>query len=490
MGEEGFTSRQKGDLYWRKRILYIKSASVRGGHHEGYLNRDTAEDTLVCYEKSETEAQPFLTGRELVICPPTAAGQWLFSDSVASLMRIRDMIRDTDTTEPKGDNNEFEDLAHKILIDGGKNLYSLIDRMIEDYFIASGIDHDKKPVSDRDKIRAARDSFNKNRDLYEGEIHKVILANGTRFIKILAKQMGIEEHMPVPYEITDRAFLKMKEAENYPIYEEELNKLYEVMISARREAMESLIAKDKLIGDIYSKYFNKGGDSMRRKILMTSFFEYRHEIDKNAQKLMAVREAGYYYARYLLYDEAVDPLTFDRIKTFFKKQPVTLEDDMLIETIPDFSIPEENRGCDEGDYDYDAISTAIDEIMDYMDLYPGKFYAQSLLSVVTDNDSLGAFAHKVRTLDRAIDRFTLSGGASELDKDMFLKVFEGWVMADALYRVTSYIMYFCFEHRYDTVSEATEALSAILPDMNYAACERKSRGVIRKIILERSGFNA
>ena len=116
MGEEGFTSRQKGDLYWRKRILYIKSASVRGGHHEGYLNRDTAEDTLSCYEKAETNVQPFLTGRELVICPPTAAGQWLFSDSVASLIRIRDMIRDTDTTEPKGDNDEFEDLVPQAAI--------------------------------------------------------------------------------------------------------------------------------------------------------------------------------------------------------------------------------------------------------------------------------------------------------------------------------------------------------------------------------------
>ena len=89
----------------------------------------------------------------------------------------------------------------------------------------------------------------------------------------------------------------------------------------------------------------------------------------------------------------------------------------------------------------------------------------------------------------AIDSFTKSDEAKALNKDQWVELFEGWIVADAMLRVTYPIMDFVMDHKDDTVGDATEALNGIIDDISYIEAEGHSRLALREIVLERSGYN-
>ena len=124
----------------------------------------------------------------------------------------------------------------------------------------------------------------------------------------------------------------------------------------------------------------------------------------------------------------------------------------------------------------------------YLDSHPGQMDAQSLLSIVKGIQDICMVAHKARMLDIAIERFTLDKAKTEgLSSKDWLNIFESWVMADTVCRVSFPIIEFVRDYKEQTILEATDDLKKILPDISYTMEERKSREVMRRVIIERSG---
>ena len=479
-------SRQKGDIYWQKKLYYIAGSEARGEQKAGFMNLDIAEDVLAAYEKRRKEKpKSFPTGREFHSCPPSAAGQQHFAASIAELMCTRDYFEELLSAKE----NAGESVAFEIFQDGLEKVLSDIRQVLNDFFTSSGINENGAPIKDPAVIKAGRVAFRTSVQKYENGVEKRLKDYGRAIIERMAEEIGIEDISPSDFDPMDISFEKMlKDNESDAvIFEKQINAIRNTIEEARMEAAKQIMLKNMLLKELFARYYNPASDLLKRDIITNAFYEYRHLIDLKVRDLLYVREANYYYAMNLLTDEPVDDIMAQLIEEHLEETPETLDEDMPLEDIPDFRVPVEPE-METDSEDESFIENISKEIRVYLDSHPGQMDAQCLLSIVTGIQDICMVAHKARMLDIAIERFTLDKAKTEsLSSKDWLNIFESWVMADTVCRVSFPIIEFVRDYKEQTILEATDELKKILPDISYTMEERKSREVMRQVIIERSG---
>ncbi len=488
MGEH-LSSREKGDLYWRKRIMYIASAAAKTGLREGYLNRDTADDTLDAYndeDKMPKLLSPFPSGREFLVCPPTAAGQRYFAECVATLMHVRDYIDKILASDGSG----IDEVVRSLFYDNMEMTQKLIKRVINDFFAISGLDPLGHELDEKIDRKKAIEAFKKSRAEYEKNIDNIILQSSGKMIEKLredADQSG-DDHAEAS--VTDEMYEKLVASDpaSEILFADELNNLREMIGSVLQEISDRVQVREKLKDTLLGRYYNDDMDPVRRHVMTDAFMQYRHMVDNQLIRLLYTRQACYYYASYLITDEPVDSIINDVIREDLKKDVEVLDEGVLLSEVSGFSVVnEESAGEEKLPDDYDSIVEAGKKLREYCVMHPGKFNAQCLLSVVTDNEELGSILHKSRMLAKGIDRFTKSGAAKGIGRDKWFMLFDTWVVSYSVCSVIMPIVEFLRENEDKTVEEATANLVSLLPSISYNVIEKNSREVLRDVIFERSG---
>ena len=121
---------------------------------------------------------------------------------------------------------------------------------------------------------------------------------------------------------------------------------------------------------------------------------------------------------------------------------------------------------------------------------PGLIDAQNLTSITLYSGELGALFGQARALNRAIDRFTKSGHEKDVGRDEWLELYEYWVLADTICRVSVPITEFFKDNATTELEQANKNLQKIRKDISYIFTEPESRMALRKMVLERSGYGA
>ena len=434
------TQREKGDLYWKKRTYYLEAADARGGLKEGYLNRDMAEEVLSAYEEMKKNTVLFAPkGKEFRPCPPSAAGRQSYADSVARLMCVRDrLIGIMEGTISDGDMNP---VVREIFADATEKTLSLMRQVIDDFFLACGLYENGQPVEDKEVKKNARISFEKSSALFESKIEKAVANYGSTIMNNLRKEAGIE------------ARIKTRESE-------ELCERGQIQLS---EAAELTAAKEALEKYLFDKYFRSDTDPMRRRIATGAFFRYRHSIDR---------------------------LIYEKVKEYIDLKSVTCEQNIEMRNLKGFTVPQEVPYEEGEPKSPEEIIELGDLLLEQKRSLPGLIDAQNISSIALYSGELGLLYARARVLNRAIDRFTLSKESNGIGRDKWLALFEHWVMAETICRVSAPIMEFLKDNENATVGEAQAELLKIRNDISYIFAEPESRMALRKMVLERSGYGA
>ena len=483
------SSREKGDIYWRKRIMYIASAAAKTGLREGYLNRDTADDTIEAYndpDEMPDMLSPFPSGEEFFVCPPTAAGQRYFAECVATLMHVRDYIDEILSS----DGSEIDEVVRTLFYDSMEVTQKLIKRVIDDYFAISGIDALGHELDEKVDRKKAIEAFKKSKEEYEKSIGGIISLSSEKVIERLREETGAVENDNTDASIVDEMYeeLVASDPASEMLFGDELNRLREMIESALQEITDRIREREKLKETLLGKYYSDDVDPVRRHIITDAFMQYRHIVDNQLTRLLYTRQACYYYASFLITDEPVDSIISKVIREDLKKDVEVLDEGMLLSEVTGFSVVTEESSADEKlPDDYDSIVEAGKALREYCAMYPGKFNAQCLLSVATDNEELGSILHKSRILAKGIDRFTKSGAAKGIGAEKWFMLFDTWVVAYSVCSVIMPIAEFLRENEERTVGEATANLIALLPSISYNTIEKSSREVLRDVIFERTG---
>jgi hypothetical protein len=434
------TQREKGDLYWKKRTYYLEAADAGGGLKEGYLNRDMAEEVLSAYDEMKKDNVVFAPGgKEFRPCSPSAAGRQSYADSVARLMCVRDRL--IGIVEGKISDVDMNPVVREIFADATEKTLSLMRKVIDDFFLACGLYENGQPVEDKEAKKNARISFEKSSVLFESKIEKAVANYGSTIMNNLRKEAGIE------------ARIKNRESE-------ELLERGEIQLS---EASEFTAAKEALEKYLFDKYFIADADPMRRRIATGAFFRYRHSIDR---------------------------LIYEKVKEYIDLKSLTYEQNIEMRNLKGFTVPQEIP-YEGGDPDsLDDIIELGNLILNQKRSLPGLIDAQNLSSIALYSGELGLMYGRARALNRAIDRFTLTEESSGIERDTWLVLFEHWVMAETICRVSVPIMEFLQDNENTTVGEAETELQKIRNEISYIFSEPESRMALRKMVLERSGYGA
>lgn len=475
-------------LYCNKRRLYMTANMIRDNIKESSLNADIAEDVLELYEKYKDVKIAFIpVGDEFDPFPPTAAGRMYFADSIARVMHDVDVIKTLN--ENKG--SIVADSVEEIFLESIGSAASVMERITQSYLKASGVRADHTPIEDIKERRKYRDEFYAAKAEYERIVKNNQLRCGDKVMEKMRIDAGIPERMPVEVETRDIPFESLIESEPNAelLFYDEIVKMRRIIADSMTEAAERSASKEALLKIALNVFLDKSVPLPRRRVIKFAFFRYRKSVDNLIKRSIDVREACVYYAKCLIKDEPVDRIIYEKIKEHLKSEVDVINDGLLLSEIPGFSMSAQKHREYDLPRDYDSIMKVVERLNDIRNAHPYLFDAQCILSVFCDTDVLNEASSRARICNMAIDSFTKSDEAKALNKDQWVELFEGWIVADAMLRVTYPIMDFVMDHKDDTVGDATEALNGIIDDISYIEAEGHSRLALREIVLERSGYN-
>ena len=483
------SAREKNDLYWQKRKYYISVLNSKGGFKERFLNADTAEDVMECYDTFDKETQHFIpVGDEFLPFPPAAGGEKYFADSVARLCHAAETMNEKSVEEILSDEN-FGEETKKVFTQGMCGIGDMLGKLLADYFAASGY-VDRKVTDDEEARKKGRASFKTSLAEYEKNLGEVFSKFGSSVIEAMAEETGTKAETKPAVEDTGFEAL-VDEAEGASLVENEIDGLRERIkaLSAERQELEAV--RDNLQKQVIDSYIKRTNDPILRKVMARTFLEYRMGVDNRLRELSDIRQACYYFAYVLISDEPVDALTAEKIEKYIEDDAEVMNEGTPFMKVHGYEAPNPDLelSVDEPK-DYESMCAMAEELRDYLVKHPGVLDNQSLLSVAGCYSELSLVAEKARVLARASDRYSRSGEIGKTDRATWLVVFENWVLADSICRVAYPVLEFLEETMRTTVSDSGEKLRALLPDISYTFAERAGRVALQKIILERSGVDA
>ena len=488
MGEMVLTSRDKNDLFWVKKRRYMVSSEVKGTTNRGYFNPEMAAEVKGAYDRYDKGHELYdLNGNEFMDHPATASGQMSFAKSIAMMMHTLDDI-EASLADGNGGSDPTASFFSEILEEAGE----LIRDVINAFFTGCGVDADGNETIDRKKRNEALEEFYEKRKEYEVLIKTEKRIAGSEMIDVIRESNGIEERIETDLSGEDEGFEELiaGHSEAADACGEKIDQLRAICKEAITEAAECEKGRRELWDVVRKTIEDESQNDHTRSLLKPAFDSYSFDVDMNIRRLLYKREAAYYLARWLVCREPVDGIIAVRIAEISDEKPDILDGEMQLSEVPGFVKPVEKTGTPLKDPDDpDEISALGEKIQKYLYTHPYQFESQCLLSILNDTEELMDHLSMAGALVDAIDRITLSDRFRGMNQSDAQKLYEVWVKADIFSRIGDTVMEIVIENCDNTVREATDAITAILPTISYYAVEKESSAALKQIILERGGFN-
>ena len=332
-------------------------------------------------------------------------------------------------------------------------------------------------------------------DNYQDEETKADPKHGRKLIKQLRDEFSIEDRIAADAPEYEDVFedILSDDRGGYILYWDYLDKLSEMVEIAERETAERRASLELIMEKIFERFYRPDVDLDERRSVTGAFLEYNYSVELICRKLSYIRTACMYYGVFLVKAIPVDRIIAEHIKEHLNTEAEVFDDKMPLSQIPGFIVSWDSapiyQDIDMADQemrwtDYDSIMAGIEEISEYMLKHPQQVDAQCLMSVVTGTEGLAEVSCKAGALDAAIDRYSVTDEGRSLDAPNWRRLFNGWVMVKAFYRVTRLVLEFVNDYKDETVGVATDALEKLLPSMSYALVQRNVRISLRQTILE------
>ena len=473
------TSRDKNDIFWIKKRRYMVSSDYKNEAGNGNFNPDMVAEIKSAYQiYKEGLAIYELTGNEFMDTPPTASGQIAFAKSVAMMMHTYESIG--------GGVKElqfFDDIIGEIR--------AVIRKTLDAYFTGCGTDLAGHEYNDPEKKQAAREMFYQHRKEYENLIKVGRRKAEVEVIESIRKESGIAELMETEETGEDPAIEKLIEEhkEAYEELGEKAEVLRDISRAAITEASQRKAARDALTEPVKNKLEENKENAVEHRILRDAYDSYLLDVEKNVRLLLYRSEAAYYLLRWLLTTEPVDKIIASKISMISDEKPDILDDNAFLKDIPGYIKPEEDEYTDLSESDADAIYRLGAELEQYVSDHPYQFESQCLLSVSQDLDKLSDILPKAWAMVQAIDRITITGEYDALTDADKQRMFDIWVLSNAVcivgYTITEVIM----ENPDKTIKTATETLEKMLSVLSFSSTEKDVRNMLSMVVEERSGFH-
>ncbi|MCR5098490.1 MAG: hypothetical protein K6B14_06035 [Lachnospiraceae bacterium] len=480
--------REKEDAYRKKRKMYMAASTARGAR-EGYLNPDIAEDVLECYQKyADSDELVIPSGKEFHSMPPTAAGRKYFANSLAMLMHARDRFSGMAEHKKDGVTGKVDPL----FFEGLEETCQVIDKVIGDYFTASGLTLKGEQIKDKSVRKKGRMDFLMSRLLYEKTIRQNLMNYGVRIIEKLGKDEDTTKLISLYQSFSDPIFDRMVDSEPLAelLYADVVRKLTTLTENAVKEAAKYKAYVKVFKEKLYPMFYSKDTDPTSRDILKAAFLEYRNYIEMNLKRLADIRESCLYYGMCVLKSEPVDRIMYEKIQKCINLEAEFMDDSILLSDLPGFQTHTgSNDKKVEVALDFETIQNETNEIRGYFNTHPYQFDGQCLRSAINDIETLAATLAKAEAISVAIEEFSKTKKAGKLKADDWFDLLDSWVFCECLMRVGYPIIDFINEHSDDNVGNATKAFSTLLPNISYSTAEKTVRFALREVMIERSGLD-
>ncbi len=331
----------------------------------------------------------------------------------------------------------------------------------------------------------------KLRDDYQDEETKEDPKHGRAVIKQLRDEYGISDRIPADAPAYEDVFkgLLADDPGGAILYEDHLDHITEMVAIAERETAERRASVSLVMEKLVENYYRPEVDLELRRSITGAFLEYHYAVELKCRKLSYIRTACMYYGVWLVKEIPVDRIVSEKIKEILGVETDCYSDRLPLSQIPGFVVARAPENPEAVSYETaDEIRQGIREIEVYCLRHPHQVDVQCLMSVVTGTEELGRTYLKAAVLDEAIDRYSITDEARDMDRESWRALFDGWVMVRAFMKVAEGIMDFVREYQDKTVGAATERLNDILTDISYAYVEKSVRIALRLQILEGSMY--
>ena len=481
------SGRMQQDLFRKKMKQYVVSCDSKGKGFSGLINRDNAIEVLERYEDIDKGDLAYIpTSHEFDPIPPSVAARVSGCDRLARLLHDIDRFAELEEDEKRGESAGLSDA----FLTGLENASLAIDRVMNDYLEASGVDRDKTVVSDGKKIAEAKKRLKESRSSFEKIVTERLSIWSSHVIEQFVSERGLKMPDEAEYGLYDPAFLYLIDKSDSEGFFEDVTEIYRSMADEAYARSVALFEYSLAVRDmVFDEMSAKDTPVARRNFLRMALPEYRHAIETRLLESIQTREACYYYTNSIINDEATDTIVYERIQRFLKTDADVYEDNMQLSDMPGFILPEKSDGDDrEVPAQLEDILEAIGEIEEYRNTHPFLFDAQCLQSMVTDTDGFWGIAELSRKVACATDLFT-SKNELKIGRENWTRLFEGWIMADAIAKIAYPIISFVRDHAEATIVNACRDLIEIMDDISYIRVSGESRLAIRELLFKRSGLD-
>ena len=478
----GLSGREKADFCRKKRSLYLSYAEKRGLTPGNLIHLDAARSVLE--EKKAVSLKPLtsLTGEEFADRPLTAFGQSAFAASVAQMIKTRDELFDGKEKDP-----HITEIFRE-----PDRVREILNQTIQSFFAACGTDEKGVEIRDRQKRRAGREDFRKNREAYKKLIRQENTFRMREIIDAFRREKGIQEVVRENLPEEDPVFSALckkypREAEKH---EEAIGRLREASLDALREAAGRRTGREVLFSEIKDLFFDEVMDWDYRCSLREAYLYCFLETDDKIRELAYTREAAISLLKWILCKEPVDGVIYEKCRERFGMEPDVLDPKQTLSELPGYvrtdDIPTRPSS---GVLDVEAVFERAQEVGRYVDENPYQFEAQSLLSVAMGAEGLTGCLSKALWIVQEIDRISHTEEFKTLDRERKIRLFLIWARLDAICAAGFVMVDFLARFENKTIEEATAVFKNLLPEISLSRQEHKSRKSMGKILMERSGFH-
>ena len=479
--ENELTARDKGDIYWRKLKYYLKSAGEKGRSADDGRNGKTLAMELLELAEEPYENRPEITGNEFKLRPPTAAGTQAYKDSILQVMRSADYYRSL-LENGKLPIEDTSDSAARRYIE---KMLPLMERVLDIWFLANGVDRKKKKQADGKKVADAKKKLPASILAYEETVKGFRHFVSMMIVERLKPELPAE-NMPVAEREEEFTALIEANPESYRLIRSKIDQALTELLYLRkkRERLE------RELSSLYALATTKNEDKTGQGFMTLSeaLALYRDHTDEQIAAIIWAEEGCTAFVKGVLNGEICDPMIADYIRSRFGAPVPTYPLFERVNTLPGFcSLAAFSDAEEKITYkNVKEIREGIHELKVYRDAHKRQFQYQSICTMLFHTEELPQIAGKARTLRNRLARGFRDGEFDGLSKREQAEFEDFFVTADAMAKVSYLVIEYSLASENKTLIELIGSFDTDTGEMDYHVQETRIRTYIRQYISEKT----
>ena len=246
-------------------------------------------------------------------------------------------------------------------------------------------------------------------------------------------------------------------------------------------AIDELVAGSPAYAEVYSMDIDE-----LKAVGVQSYYEFKNDKKMDFRKLLYIRQAAMYQAKWILKKVPVDRIIAFQVRSISDLSPTYIDDRMKLSEVPGFVEPvEKDEITIPNTESIENVRPMVEEVKEYFFTHPYQFEAQCLLSVVTGTEDLTDILVKAWALLRWVDGVSREPGFGERPKEEIRELFDIWLIADLICRIGYTENEFAVECKGLTVGEATNVLIRELDQISFSKLLDQSHDTLEQILKER-----